>query len=41
VRKLKLLFEQLVEVKFQSQKLAEEIINSKHDILEELTESNG
>lgn len=41
VRKLKLVFEQLVEVKFQSQKLAEEIINSKHDILEELTESNG
>lgn len=41
VRKLKLVFEQLVEVKFQGQKLAEEIINSKHDILEELTESNG
>lgn len=40
-RKLKLVFEQLVNVKFQNQKVAEEIINSKHDILKELTESNG
>ena len=34
-RKLKLVFEQLLQVKLHNQKIEEEIINSKHDLLED------